>query len=261
MSCGSLPNFSRQTIKCFLWILAAIPCGVNCTRTYAGPSACLGSTHLFSTKNNRYCVLPILGLLKSSRPSAVLRGVPLRSIQAINTASQWAFPHVGQKVLEGIFPSLAYRDTGPSVFPISALVSVSTPLEHCPPRAVRWRIAHAVSGEFYPSTFGEIASTAFGHPCREVAGCNGPLQSALASTHPFMGSGIRLNCPKHGPLTKLHSGFISKPPTPLDFRALVLRYRVSFVHKYSMFGVSAVPPLTQAAWRAYSLRNAQGGQV
>lgn len=98
---------------------------------------------------------PVDGLLRSSCPAAIFRGVPTVIVNSINCVARvGSLPHVGVESRKRLPPSLADRNSSSSVIWKLSVISVVTPPNHFPPRLVVSGVRKSVDS---PSVDGEFS--------------------------------------------------------------------------------------------------------
>jgi hypothetical protein len=78
---------------------------------------------------------PVIGLLRSCRPAAVLGRIRAIVVNSVKCVAVWAWPHVGHKVLKHV-PSLANVDTTAAVVGICRICRPVTAPKHMKPCSV-----------------------------------------------------------------------------------------------------------------------------
>lgn len=179
----------------------------------------VGKTERFSVE----CDVPnkrrsIARLFLGCCPTAVFRGISLRSIDPIDTMGcGWFLSHVGVEVLKG-FPSLAYCHVVSAVVRKIFRVRVIAAVIHSLPCDVFWRGAHAVLA--FAARLASIASTT---SKRRATNCL--ASSAFALADPVYRFRWMIDCLLD------HSPFAESLPSQV-FEARVPTSRIGFSHDF-----------------------------
>lgn len=123
------------------------------------------------------------GLFLSCHPSTVARFVMPIRVDAVDAeVGAWAFPHIGQEMLEFVLPAVT---DSYAAEPVAAAVIVAAPIEHAAPDLVGGAFAHPVSAQFLvpgQHHFAVDAATALRSTASQVSAVGRFCAAAVAPT-------------------------------------------------------------------------------
>lgn len=119
----------------------------------------LPQRHSLTIKFVEHVATCISGLFFRRRPSAVLRGVALLIVTAVNGQSRWPLAHVSEKVLKAIAPSVTDGDPAPTITRISFGFCAVAAVKHRSPYAVCRRLCLSMCAVPFRRAFSVEAST------------------------------------------------------------------------------------------------------
>ena len=131
-------------VKNFFNIPSKINSLVNCLMRYTSIFRPFHSSLSFSIKFYKSIASSVAHLLRSSRPSAVFRGVTFISINPIKSHSLWRMPHILYKKLNTIFPSVANSYSSFAIIFKSSIIRVKTSLLHLMVNRLNFSAAQAM---------------------------------------------------------------------------------------------------------------------
>jgi hypothetical protein len=150
--------------------------GVGAYPYTAGP---LRDSEGFSAKGDSVTDSPVVLLLGTRCPSAVIRRIPFIVVDAIERVFRaWTFPNICEEVLEGIRPSIAYHNTAIVIVGLVFCAIWRATTAHSMPRFIFWRFGHAIR------RFGVMLSATLGCSLAEVTTKRDGFITAITTTKP-----------------------------------------------------------------------------